>query len=323
MVQTLPYILTLGLLFGSTLVASRFCVGQFNSVTFIALRLAIAGLMHAIIYLFAFKKRKWPTGRELWMRGAVLGIFSTAIPMNFVTASLTYQSSGVTAILVSLNPVFTVIMAHFMLKDERLDRRKLFGVGLALSGAILMVTMGVTGLPDMSQANPIGYLLVFSAMLSGGFATVYARKYMKGMDAIDVASVRMWMAGFITIPLSFLLVGFDLSKVTNQGYFALTWASLAGTFLGMLLSFYIIKRFGATTRAMTTYVVPIVSTIGGVLLLGETITSGMVIGIILILAGILVINKRTDKPINEPPIKIVDRVSLGNVDVLEKRSTQR
>lgn len=300
--QALPYILSLGLLFGSTLVASRFCVGQFNSVTFIALRLALAGLMHAIVYLFTFKKRKWPTGKELWKRGAVLGLFSTAIPMNFVTASLNYQSSGVTSILVSLNPVFTVIMAHFMLKDERLNRRKLFGVGLALSGAIFMVTMGVTGLPDMSQANPIGYLLVFCAMISGGFATVYARKYMKGMDAFDVASVRMWMAGFITIPFSLLLVDFDLSKVNFQGYSALGWASIAGTFLGMLLSFYIIKRFGATTRAMTTYIVPIVSTIGGVLLLGETITVGMIFGITLILAGILVINRREGKPVKGSPI---------------------
>lgn len=303
MIQTLPYILSLGLLFGSTLVASRFCVGQFNSVTFIALRVMIAGLLHALIYIFAFKKRKWPSGRELWKRGAVLGIFSTAIPMNFVTASLHYQSSGVTAILVSLNPVFTVIMAHFMLKDERLNRRKLLGVALALSGAILMVAMGETGLPDMSQANPIGYLLVFSAMISGGFATVYARKHMKGMDAIDVASVRMWMAGLITIPLSLLLVGFDLSKVTFQGYTALAWASIAGTFLGMLLSFYIIKRFGATTRAMTTYIVPIVSTIGGVLLLDETITIGMVFGIALILAGIVVINQRSNNTGEESPVK--------------------
>jgi len=314
MVQTLPYILSLGLLFGSTLVASRFCVGQFNSVTFIALRLAIAGLLHSLIYIFAFNKRKWPTGRKLWIRSAVLGIFSTAIPMNFVTASLKYQSSGVTSILVSLNPVFTVIMAHFMLEDERLNQRKLIGVALALSGAILMVTMGVTGLPDMSQANPIGYLLVFCAMLSGGFATVYARKYMKGMDAIDVASVRMWVAGMITIPISFLLVGFDLSQVTNQGYAALAWASIAGTFLGMLLSFYIIKRFGATTRAMTTYIVPIVSTMGGVLLLGETITPGMIVGISLILTGILVINLRTKKRFKESLVGSSNRLSSKNED---------
>jgi drug/metabolite transporter (DMT)-like permease len=300
--QALPYILSLGLLFGSTLVASRFSVGQFETVTFIAMRMAIAGLLHAIIYLFAIKGRKWPNGRELWKRSVVLGIFSTAIPMNFVTASLNYQSSGVTAILVSLSPVFTVLMAHFMLNDERLNRRKLFGIAVALSGAIFMVSMGETGLPDITQANPIGYLLVISAMISGGFATVYARKYMKGMDAFDVGSVRMWVAGLVTIPLSLLLVGFDLSNVNFQGYASLGWASVAGTFSGMLLSFYIIKRFGATTRAMTNYIIPIVSSVGGMLLLNETITFGMVVGFTLMLTGILVINRWERKPEKSSPI---------------------
>jgi drug/metabolite transporter (DMT)-like permease len=303
-IQALPYILTLGLLFGSTLVASRFSVGQFDSVTYIAIRLALAGALHAIIFLFGIQRRRWPRGRELWQRSAVLGILGTAIPMNFITASLNFQSSGVTAILITLNPAFTVLLAHFLLEDERLNRRKILGISLALSGAVFMVAMGETGLPDVSQANPIGYLLVFSAMVSGSFATVYARKHMQGMDAFDVGSIRMWVAALIVIPISLVLAGFDLSKVDYQGFTALGWASLAGTFFGMLLSFYTIKRFGATASAMTAYVIPIVSSIGGVLLLNETITFGMVIGIALMLTGILVINRRARKAEQTPQVQV-------------------
>jgi drug/metabolite transporter (DMT)-like permease len=302
--QALPYVLTLGLLFGSTIVASRFSVGQFESVTYVALRLALAGLMHAIIYLFAFQGRKWPNGKELWQRSIVMGIFSTAIPMNFITTALNYQSSGVTAILITLNPAFTVLMAHFLLDDERLTRRKLIGIALALSGAIVMVAMGETGLPDVTQANPIGYLLVFCAMISGSFATVYARKHMSGMDSFDVSSIRMWVSALITIPLSLILVGFDLSKVNVQGAAAFGWASVVGTFFGLLLSFYIIKRFGATASAMTAYIIPIVSGIGGALLLDEAITFGMIIGIALMLTGILVINRRVRKVEQGPPVQV-------------------
>jgi drug/metabolite transporter (DMT)-like permease len=294
-IQAIPYILALGLFFGSTLVASRFSVGQFDSVTYIGLRLSIAGILHALIYLFSLQGRRWPKGKELWRRSAVLGVFGTAIPMNFIVASLNYQSSGVTAILITLNPAFTVLMAHFLLDDEHLNRRKLFGIALALSGAIFMVAMGETGLPDVTQANPVGYLLVFSAMISGSFATVYARKQMQGLDSFDVGSIRMWVASVVVVPLSFILSGFDLSRVDYQGYLALGWASLFGTFLGMLLSFYIIKRFGATSSAMTAYVIPIISSLGGMLLLDETITFGMIVGIILIITGILVINQRAEK----------------------------
>jgi drug/metabolite transporter (DMT)-like permease len=294
----------LGFLFGSTLVVSRFGIGQFESVTYIALRLTIAGALHAIIYLFSIQGRKWPKDRNLWHRSSVMGIFGAAIPMNLIVASLNYQSSGVTSILITLNPAITVLFAHFFLDDERLNRRKLFGIALALSGALFMVAMGETGLPDVTKANPIGYLLVFSAMISASFATVYARKHMQGMDAFDVASIRMWVSSSVTIPASLILVGFDLSNVDSQGYAALGWASIAGTFLGMMLSFYIIKRFGATSSAMTAYVIPIVSSIGGALLLNETITFGMIIGIILMIAGILVINRRARKAEQGPPVQI-------------------
>jgi len=294
-IQALPYILTLGLLFGSTLVASRFSVSQFDTVNYIAIRLSLAALLHASVFLFAIKGRRWPRGRELWLRSAVLGIFGTAIPMNFIAASLNYQSSGVTSFLITLGPAFTVLIAHFYLDNERLNSRKILGIALALSGAILMVALGETGLPDVTKANPLGYLLVLFAMVSASYGTVYARKYMHQMDAFEVGSIRMWVAAVIVLPVSVLMVGFDLSGVDSKGYTALGWATFAGTFTGMLLSFYIIKRFGATASAMTAYIIPIFSSIGGVLLLNETITSGMLAGIVLMLSGIMVINQRTKK----------------------------
>jgi drug/metabolite transporter (DMT)-like permease len=183
-------------------------------------------------------------------------------------------------------------MAHFFLPDEKMTRRKALGVILALSGALLLTLLGETGLPDVDQANPIGYALVFVAMISASSATIYARKYLREFDAFDVASARMGIAALVVMPLSLVLVGFDLSAVTVQGYLALGYASLIGTFSGMMLAFYIIKRFGATTSAMTAFIIPVVATLGGVLILGEQITVGMLAGMLLIIAGITIINQR-------------------------------
>ncbi|MCA9930204.1 MAG: DMT family transporter, partial [Anaerolineales bacterium] len=95
------------------------------------------------------------------------------------------------------------------------------------------------------------------------------------------------------MPLSFLLVGFDLHAVTGQGYFALIYAALVGTFSGLLLAVYNIQRFGATAAAMTAYVIPIVAGLGGVLFLGERITAVMLVGMALIIGGIAILNQRT------------------------------
>ena len=63
----------------------------------------------------------------------------------------------------------------------------------------------------------------------------------------------------------------------------------------MIVSFYIVKRFGATASAMTAYVIPVVASIGGYLLLDETITLGMVGGMVLIVMGIALINQREEQ----------------------------
>jgi drug/metabolite transporter (DMT)-like permease len=212
--------------------------------------------------------------------------------MNLFAASLKYQSSGITAILNTLGPAIIVVMAHFILPEEPLTKRKIIGVVLALSGALLLVLLGESGLPDVSQASPTGYLLAFTAMICASTSVVYARKYMSDLDSFQVASARIFIAALVALPLSILFVGFNLSRVNQQGFLVLGWAALVGTFLAMFISFYCIKRFGATASAMTAYVIPIVASIGGLLLLDEQITPGMLAGMALIVVGIAIINQR-------------------------------
>ena len=293
--KALPYITLLGLIFGSTLVVSRFSVGQFEALTYVGLRLTLASLGHVAIYTFS-RRRSWPRSRSLWLHASVLGIFGTAIPMSAIVTSLQFQSSGITSVLITTSPAITVIMAHFFLPEEPLTGRKSLGVLLALGGALLLALLGESGLPDVSRASPLGYVLVLAAMMFGSGSAVFARKYMRDMDTVDVASVRMISAALVVMPASLLLVGFDLSAVTAQGYLALIYAALVGTFSGMMLNFYNIKNFGATASAMTAYVIPVAATLGGVLLLGETITAGMLAGMALIIVGVTIINRQPVQP---------------------------
>ena len=59
----------------------------------------------------------------------------------------------------------------------------------------------------------------------------------------------MWIAAMIVMPLSLVFIGFDVQQVTGEGYFALGYAALIGTFGAMILAFYNVKHFGATARS--------------------------------------------------------------------------
>ncbi len=289
--QAIPYIVLLGFMYGSTMIASRFSVGQYEPLTYVGLRLTMAAIAHIVIYTVS-QQKNWPKDRWLWIHAIVLGVIGTAIPMSGMVMSLQYLSSGITSILITIGPAITVLFAHFFLDDEKLTWRTSIGIGLALAGAILLALRGETGLADTTTGSWLGYMLVIVPLIVGSGSTIYARKYMKTFDSFDVASIRMFAAAIMVLPLSFLLVGFDLSGVTNVGYGALVYAAVMGTFGGMMLAFYNIKRFGATASSMTAYVVPIVANIGGILLLDEIFTRGMLFGTALIVVGIFIINRR-------------------------------
>jgi drug/metabolite transporter (DMT)-like permease len=281
----------LGAIFGTSLLVSRFGVGQFHPTTFVGLRLLVAGLAYALVYLLRLGGRRWPSDGRLWGQAALFGVFGTAVPMTAIVGSLVYQSSGVTALLLTTGPAVTVLMAHYLLPDERLTLKKGAGVLLALGGAVLLALRGESGLPGVRQASPTGYALVLGAILVGSLGVVLARRHLRSYHAFDVASIRILTALLVVLPLSICLAGLDFSQVDRNGLLSLLYAAVVGTFLGFLLEFYNIKRFGATASAMATYIVPVVATLGGVVLLDEEVTRAMIGVMVMIFGGVYLVNR--------------------------------
>ncbi len=289
--KAFPSIALLGFLWGTNLVVARVGVGQFDPMVFVGLRLLLASLAFLVVYAFS-SRRPLPTDRALWLTATFLGVFATAIPMTAMLTSLTYQSSGVTALLITTAPALITVAAHFTLPDEQLNLRKIFGVLLALGGAGLIIVRGESGLPDVSEGSPIGYGLVMIAMLFETAGTIFIRKRMQHFNSFDVTAVRLTVAGLTVMPVALLLRGFDLSLVNTTGWLSLVYASLVGAFAAQMLAFSITKQFGATAFSLTSYVIPVVAAVTGVLWLNETITIWMVLGMVLIGGGILLINGR-------------------------------
>lgn len=281
-----PNIILLGTLFGTTLVASRFSVGQMAPLTYIALRFSVAALGFLIIYLVPNRKINWPRGRAIWQHSAILGVFGTALPMMSFVGSLQYLSSGVTSVLMTTSPAFTVILAHFLLPDEKLTLRKGFGVLLAFVGALLLTLRGESGLADMAQANPVGYGMVFMGILSASIMSIYMRKKMQDYDTFEVATIRIIVSALVVIPLAAGIYHFDVSQLNKVGWAVVLYAAIAGTFFAMMLDFSNTINFGATIAALVTFVIPVVAVVSGALLLGEQTTSGMLAGMVLVILGI-------------------------------------
>ena len=185
-----------------------------------------------------------------------------------------------------------MVMAHFLLQGESLTRRKIIGVALAFSGALMLALRGETGLDGAGQANPIGYILVVVGLLSVSSSTIYVRRYAQKMDSFDLTSTQIFVAILILVPFVLISGGWEMSGVDGFGVLAVGYGAVIGTVAAFWMFFYSVNRFGAIAGAMIPYIVPIAATLGGALILDEKITVGTLVGMGIIGLGIAIINSK-------------------------------
>jgi drug/metabolite transporter (DMT)-like permease len=288
-IQALLLIISIGILWGTSINSIRYCIQMLDPFTFIGLRFSIVALIYLVVSGFHIAGKSLTKDKAIWKNGIVYSIFGDIIPITLFVFSLNYQSSGISSILASLYPVMTVLFAHFFLPDEKLNLLKGIGLLCSLGGVILMALRGESGLQNIQKVDLTGYLFVFlSAVISSGFV-VYARKKMVSFDAWSLTSIRFITAAVITMPLSLIISGFDLTRLTRQGYLVVGYAGIV-LFVGFFVAFLIIQKFGATTYALVDYVTPISATLGGWLFMGEKISDGIVLGIVFISFGLVLLN---------------------------------
>lgn len=287
--KALPYVALLSLFWGTNVVASRFGIGEFDPYLFITLRLSIATLFFVPFLLY--RQGKLPRDKTLWRNASISGLIGVAIPMPTFILSLQYQSSGVASLYVTTFPVMVVVAAHFVLKDERMTRNKAIGVLLALAGAFFLAVRGESGLAGVGRASPLGFILVMVGLLSEVVNTMFIRLRMKDTDTMQVTAIRLFVAAIIVFVVTLLIGDFSFANVTGAGYFSMAYAALIGALGGQFMAFYIQRNFSATAFSLTSFMVPIVATGFGALLLGEVVTWAMGVGVILIGIGLYLTNQ--------------------------------
>jgi drug/metabolite transporter (DMT)-like permease len=293
--SSIPYIFITGFLLATTLIVSRFSLGQFETQAFVSLRLLMGSAAFVVAYV-VFRIRPWPRDPKLWLYGGIYGLIGTAVTMTAFTQSLRYQSSGVTSLLTPLSLIETALLAHFFLSDEKLTAWRFFGALIAFAGVGFLLIRGENGLAELAQADWRGYAWALLGVLTNSVGLVYARRYLRSVDTFTVTSIRIITGAVIVTAVTAFTGSFDFSRVTWSGVGAVIYAGIAGTFFAFLFYFTAIKRFGATTASKVEYIVPLVATTLGVVLLNEQVTLTMLAGMLLIFAGLAVFDRAAMRP---------------------------
>ena len=235
--------------------------------------------------------------RQLWPRDQtelyfLLGALNCFIPFALITWSQTQISSALASILNSTTPLLTIIVAHFLTRDERMTPGKLAGVLIGLAGASVM--LGPEALGGMT-GSLVGEIACLGGALSYAFGGVYGRR-MRGMGISPLCSATGQFTAASAMILAVVAVRGDLI-VPAAAPSVLTWGAvlclaLVSNALAYVIYFRILATAGATNAILVTFLVPVSAILLGVSILGEWLTIWQVAGMGFIAIGLAAIDGR-------------------------------
>jgi drug/metabolite transporter (DMT)-like permease len=262
--------------------------------TIVALRVGLAAVL--VIGLLAAQGLRRPDRLTLKV-GLVMAVTNLLIPYVLFTFAYDEASAGFVGLFAALIPLATAVYANFMLADERLNRGKVIGLIVGFAGVAALLFSGDSGLG--AEGRPlVAAALALVSVVAIGYAGAYAKRYAGRYDTMEMIGIQFGASTVLLIPAMLLLEGVPTS-IAAPGWTLIAYMAVASTFLPFYLYYRLLRTTPATTVALVGYLVPLVSLIGGVLLLGEHIESGIMIGGALILTGMVITDRagRTRTPL--------------------------
>lgn len=223
-----------------------------------------------------------PRPAPVWGYYTAVGIVGMALPFFLFAFAATGLPSAVNAICNGASPIFTAVLAHLLLSQERLSARRAVGVGVGFAGLVVLVA------PRLAQGASVE-VLALAAALSG--AALYAVSNIVTRKAPPISSsvggLMMCLTGAVIATIA--TAAFEPLPPASPSWEAVVAVAALGVFstaLGSVGYVFLIKRQGPVFMTMAIYLAPLWATGIGVLLMGERPGWPAYAALALILAGV-------------------------------------
>ena len=279
----------LSILWGGAFFFVAVAVQEIPPLTLVLARVGIACLT-LFIYLKA-NRMTVPVDAKVMLAFLTMGFFNNLIPFSLLFWAQTSISSGLASILNATTPIFSILVAHFVLADERMSVNKIIGVLLGFSGVAIL--LGGNALNGVDTAT-FGILACLGAALSYGIASVYGRRFRAmGMAPGVGAFGQLAATTVMMIPIVVLIdQPWTLPLPSIAAIGATVALAVASTALAYLLYFRLLANTGAVNSALVTLLIPPSAILLGTIFLHEVLEPQHLLGMTLILIGLISVDGR-------------------------------
>ena len=272
--------LTLALMWGMSFLFIKEGLRAFAPMQITLGRVAIGAAVLAVVLLA--RRERLPRGGRTWAHLSVAAMLNNVIPFSLFGYAEQRIGSGLAGICNASAPLFAAVVALAMLPDERLSPRRAAGLVTGFAGVfvVLGAWAGLTG-HDLT-----GALMALGGGLCYGIGFPYTRRFLigTGFSSLSLAAGQLLCGTVVLAVITPVLTSAPV-RWSGTAVSCVVLLGALGTGLAYLLNYGIISAAGATTAATVAYVLPLVSVLAGIVILGERLTWNEPVGAAIIVAG--------------------------------------
>ncbi len=267
----------LSAIWGGSFIFMRVLAPNIGALVTAELRLLLGGLGLGAWFVVTHFDAEWKT---YWQRYLVLGLLNTAAPFSlFSFAALTLPGSY-TAILNSLAPLWSAVLAALILGDK-LTPRKLAGLALGIGGVAFITQAGPVPV-NAATLTAIGACVV--ATVCYGLAGIYIKLKLQSAKPAAIAGGSQLLAAVVCAPA--LFTGPPTAMYSTGVVISIAIVGLVCGSFAYLLYYRLVTLAGPVKALSVAFLIPVFGMLWGGLFLAETITTGMLAGCALVLGGL-------------------------------------
>jgi drug/metabolite transporter (DMT)-like permease len=259
-------------------------------------RVALGAIV--LVAALAVTRSPLPRGRGVWGHLFVIALLGNSVPFTLLAYGETHVSSIVAGIWNATAPLLVMLVATVMLPEERPTRRRLAGLVAGFAGVVVVLGpwRGLGG------SDLVGQLLCFGMAACYGVAWPYIRRHLAGRPESGTAlAAGQMLCATAQLTLASAFIGGAPRHVGADTIAALLALGVLGTGVAFIFNYAIVRRAGATTAATVTYLVPVVATLLGVLVLSERVAWNQLAGGAIVLASVALSSRSAGAPSTGSP----------------------
>ena len=280
----LAYILVC-IIWGSTYLAIKIGVQSMPPFLFAGIRFIIAG---AIILLYSYiKKLEFPQNIKEYWKISIVGLFLLTGCNSLVVLAEMRINSSTAALILALMPIFIVLLEQFVPGGSRISLSGWVGMLVGFVGVGILSFSGGSEF----DADMLGIFLIILGCLSWAIGSVYSNRTSFSGSIVTQIGVQMFVAGSAQAIIGLILGEASRFKYNSSGFGAMLYLILIGSLVGYSSYIYLISVWPISKAGTYAHVNPVVAMFLGWLVLHEPISFKMIISAILILVGVLIVQK--------------------------------